>query len=65
MLSQFEIWEFLAGLGIFLLAMMLLREIHSGNKALIMAVKDLILQGESAADFEGVSEGIYFVPSVD
>ena len=30
------------------------REIHSGNKALIMAVKDLLLQGKSAADFEAV-----------
>ncbi len=34
------------------------REIHSGNKALIMAVKDLVLRGKSAADFESVPEGI-------
>lgn len=30
------------------------REIHSGNKALIMAVKDLLLEVESAVDFEAV-----------
>ena len=32
------------------------REIHAGNKALILAVKDVLLQVESAVDFEAVSE---------
>lgn len=31
------------------------REVHSGNKALIMAVKDLLLQAKSAADFEALN----------
>ena len=30
------------------------REIHAGNKALIMAVKDLLLQSRAAVDFEAV-----------